>query len=754
MFRFFSRPRPRRKTSTARKSGLRARPLAELMEDRQLLTTFPVSNLNDSGTGSLRQALLQVLSDTNNSTTSPDVISFQLSGNSLSQYRIAVQSPLPTLSRPVIIDARSLEANVPGATGPVLELDGNAAGTTAVGLQIYGQNVTVEGVAVDGFAGGGIVVNGSVTNGVGGATGVLLAYDSIGVTNADTVNANSQFGIELTSGAHYDTVQSDVIAGNQGTGLIITGSGTTSNTVSGDYIGNDTSGHWFRNSGYGIAISNGASNNYVGGTYIVDSGNTGVQLVQTSGNYFWGNDIQNNAGNGVEINGSTNNTIAASTIFANANTGVWIHSSAGASTGNVIGAAYSGGGDVISANGNWGVYISDSGSTSNVVQNDLIGTDFSGENAWGNAYNGVDIVGGAAYNTIGGTTASTRNVISGNDYNGVLIYGSYNTVEGNYIGLDASGTRALANGADGVVLGQGAYGNLIGGTSAAARNVISGNGGHGVTVTDGGTAWNTIEGDWIGTNANGNAAVGNHDGVVIVSGSTYTNVNNDVISGSVSDGVYISGNGTSFNHVYNSFIGTDSTGENVLGNGIYGVAITLGATWDYVGQDFSGNASRNLISGNGADGVYLASAGSIADYIEDNLIGVDANQWKSLGNHGNGVTVDGGATYDYVIGNTVSGNWSNGILINGGSTNDITVTYNVIGTVQGGYYLIGNVGSGIVLNGTQNDTIGGNYVWANGGWGILAEGGSGGEYVNTISGNNYGAYGSGQVNRNGDFASM
>ena len=91
-----------------------------------------------------------------------------------------------------------------------------------------------------------------------------------------------------------------------------------------------------------------------------------------------------------------------------------------------------------------------------------------------------------------------------------------------------------------------------------------------------------------------------------------------MIAGSVSDGVYISGSGTTYNNVYGNFIGTDASGENALGNGAYGVAITLGAEDNAVGLDDYGNTSRNVISGNGADGVYLASSGTNGDEIEYN----------------------------------------------------------------------------------------------------------------------------------------
>ena len=160
-----------------------------------------------------------------------------------------------------------------------------------------------------------------------------------------------------------------------------------------------------------------------------------------------------------------------------------------------------------------------------------------------------------------------------------------------------------------------------------------------------------------------------------------------------------------------------------------------------------------MISANGSDGVYLASAGTNADTVNDNLIGVDYASTHGLGNHGNGVTVDGGASWDYVDGNTISANQSYGLLINGGGTDHIEVLSNVIGTVQGGSLMFGNGASGIALVGTTGDNIEGNYLWSNGGWGIVAYAGSGAG-VNFISGNNYGFYGSGNTNRNGDFAAF
>ena len=142
---------------------------------------------------------------------------------------------------------------------------------------------------------------------------------------------------------------------------------------------------------------------------------------------------------------------------------------------------------------------------------------------------------GATNNTVGGTAAGARNLISGTrgeagSYgDGVLIEGSgtsANQVEGNYIGTNAAGSGALANRGDGVFI-SGASNNTVGGTAAGARNLISGNGGQGVAIVgfadapSGGAASNNqVEGNYIGTNAAGSGAVGNGHGGVLISGPT------------------------------------------------------------------------------------------------------------------------------------------------------------------------------------------------------------------------------------------
>ena len=211
----------------------------------------------------------------------------------------------------------------------------------------------------------------------------------------------------------------------------------------------------------------------------------------------------------------------------------------------------------------------------------MIGTDITGESRLTSTGlqngNGVNLVDGSSDNTIGGTTAAARNIISGNADTGVYIgvdefpapYRG-NVVEGNYIGTDAPGTAALANAYDGVELDTGASGNTIGGTTAAARNIISANPYAGVEIDDAND--NVVEGDFIGTDVTGTAALGN-------GARTYTPV---------------------------VFLSQDSASANTIGG--------LTAS--------PGTGAGNLISGNIGSGVVFGSAGP-NNLVAGNLIGTD-----------------------------------------------------------------------------------------------------------------------------------
>ena len=170
----------------------------------------------------------------------------------------------------------------------------------------------------------------------------------------------------------------------------------------------------------------------------------------------------------------------------------------------------------------FGEGITISGDTvGNRIEGNYIGTDPTGTIDRGNTDDGVNILNGASENVVGGTTPAARNVISGNTFNAVLVNrATGNRIEGNYIGTNKAGAKGLANGDGGgaAVLLRDSSGNTVGGTTAGARNVISGNGAEGFFI-DPESDDNKVLGNRIGTAANGTGALGNGDDGVFVQGS-------------------------------------------------------------------------------------------------------------------------------------------------------------------------------------------------------------------------------------------
>ena len=148
-------------------------------------------------------------------------------------------------------------------------------------------------------------------------------------------------------------------------------------------------------------------------------------------------------------------------------------------------------------------------------------------------------------NTIGGTTAGARNVISGNMLSGVLLNGADatgNFVQGNFIGTNAAGTAALGNDLNGVSTSN-APNNTIGGVTTDARNIISANARHGVSIgidTNSGSTGVTVRNNYIGTDVSGNNCLGNlRDGVFVNRGSVSHTVVENLITCNGRNGVNI-----------------------------------------------------------------------------------------------------------------------------------------------------------------------------------------------------------------------
>src|SRR5208283_3157531 len=135
--------------------------------------------------------------------------------------------------------------------------------------------------------------------------------------------------------------------------------------------------------------------------------------------------------------------------------------------------------------------------------------------------------GGPSGNIIGGTTPGARNVISGNTSYDVYFAGpgtAGNLVEGNYIGVTPDGSHKVGSTCAGVIIFGGATNNTIGGASAGAGNVISGSYGYGVYISDAGNAGNVVQGNIIGADAAGTNSLGNGYHNVLLQLGTTNNI--------------------------------------------------------------------------------------------------------------------------------------------------------------------------------------------------------------------------------------
>lgn len=476
-----------------------------------------------SNTCTLRAAI-QEANAVPNAGAGPDEIRFDLSGSG--PHEIQPQTELPALTEAVVIDGTTEpdHAGTPAIDAPVVEIDGQNT-TGASGLVIEAADVRIEGLSLTGFDGKGIKVD---------APEAVIGENYIGVAPDGTADGNDLEGIAVQ--------------------------------------GQDTR--------------------------IGDDGSNGTD------------------------------------------------------------------GNVISANGNFGIGFVDTGS---VIVGNRIGTTPDGLGELGNAESGIQIAFGSSI-TIGGPARDQRNVISGNGASGIRTAGSSLTISNNYIGIGADGTTGLGNEKDGVRLRNGATATVIG-----PHNVISGNDRAGIRLTDSngnGTTNNTVEGNFIGTNAPGTAAVANaEDGVVIQDDASDNQVGGlsastrNVIAGNERNGVSLL-SGAEDNAVVGNYIGTNASGTGAVPNET-GVDIAFGAS---INNSIGGpqDGAGNLVSGNEFDGILINNSAG-PNTVQGNRVGLDADG-NALGNGSAGIDIDnssqttvGGTSTG--SGNTVAYNGDSGVVV-------------------------------------------------------------------------------------------
>ena len=404
-------------------------PLATMQTWDGLLATFVVTNTNDSGAGSLRQAILDA-----NTLAGADTITFDISGGD--PYEINLSSALPGISEEVFIDGWS-EDNWDDK--PVVIIDGN--GLTGHGLVFLStsDNSTVRGLVIRDFDGNGVTINGDADN-------ISLVGNYIGSLEADGSDAgggeeNTGHGVFIsgannTIGGTTATTR-NVISGNQGSGIEIENSGgfgAFGNFVVGNFIGSDATGTIaVGNSNTGISIFNGATNNIIGtdlngtndaleGNLIAGNLNHGMQLWNANSNAIRGNSIGVNLTQ-TELLGSTNLGIQLG----------------GGSSSNTFGGNTSQAANVIGGSNLSGINLTSAGTSNNLIYGNFIGTESTETVNLGTRGSGIFIENGATNNIIGGVGAGQGNTIAYSGDNGIGVEGigtTGNTIRGNSIYLN------------------------------------------------------------------------------------------------------------------------------------------------------------------------------------------------------------------------------------------------------------------------------------------------------------------------------
>lgn len=445
--------------------------------------SFTVNSSSDTNDGacdpiqcSLREAMLAA----NDSGSLTSVIGFQIPGSGV--HTIQPTTPLPALAGSTFIAGQSQ----PGFTGtPLIEIDGSVAGAGANGITLNGGYGGVRSLIINRFNGIGIQIN---TLGGNEIVGNYIGTNQAGSGSFSPMSAGISINNAPNNYIGRGAIASrNIISGNL-EGIVISGIGASRNLVQGNFIGTNVAGTAaLGNSLNGIRIDNAPQNRIRYRMRIapnVISGNGNGILIS-------GSDADAN-----EVMGNYIGTNAAGTAaLGNTLDGVRVEGASDTSIG-VGGDVIFVNGNVISGNAN-GVHIIGPSATGTRINGNLIGTNAAGTIALGNLHFGVWLENVDAI-TIGGTTTSQTNVISGNNPSqlspggGIRVSGTGNIIQGNKIGTDKSGASAIGNGTAGIWL-DGAINTQIDGISSEdAYNVIAYNNGTGILISGASAVGNLI----------------------------------------------------------------------------------------------------------------------------------------------------------------------------------------------------------------------------------------------------------------------
>jgi hypothetical protein len=306
-------------------------------------------------------------------------------------------------------------------------------------------------------------------------------------------------------------------------------------------------------------------------------------------------------------------------------------------------------GNQISGNGGAGVFIG-AGSANNKLNGNFIGTTADGDAAIGNGGAGVWID-HADRNSLTGCRFVNNpfvyyNVISGNRGNGLRVTDSNGVVvQGNFFGAAANNAAVIGNGRNGILVDGTSRNTQVGGVIPLG-NVSAGNRANGIAVTGNARGFVTFN-TFGGLFAFGGAAPNGHDGVLITSTGGNNLVRTNVMSGNRGNGIEIGGNAWGVT-VDPDIAGTNTDGNAALPNGGDGLRIDGNAHGNVVGGNLRSVIPQNTFSANDGYGIVITGTAH-ANRIFRSFVGTEILGGTALGNGRGGVLI-GGSAYRNVIG--------------------------------------------------------------------------------------------------------
>ena len=684
----------------------------ESLEGRQLLSTFTVANLAPSGSGSLRQAILQ-----SNASPGADTIDFGVSGT----IRLR-RASLPAITDAVTIDGTSAPSF---AGSPVVTVD--FRGTRGFKFAAGSDGSVMRGLSVVKAGGDGVTLIGSH---------ITLEGNYIGLrANGRTLAGNGGDGVRIAAASHDNLIgHLDPI-----TGVTFANADAVSMQPVSAWQGiraSDTAGQY-------LIVGTSADNGLLYEGPISGSGGTSfsVNYPGATSTSVYGPDVlpgdrvrlvgsyRNGEGTvqGFLYEGATGDLTQADnyrTIDYPGAKYTYVHSTMG---GLAVGNADGPEGDLPIGTGHAFLYdVAKSAILPDIVYPGSTSTTAYG--IWHNGETSYTICGGYSEFAGSGGTVGHAFLVDYDSATGQYSHWTSFDYPNGPIGKDyITHFEGISSEEKGVYtlnadsLQRGSANPAQGSWVSVRRNTDN---------SFGTAAW--VDLDYPGVTdgiVSSNSVAGNQVvGVVITSAGTFSyqaTVNSgfqlsNVISGNKGNGVGIYGSND--NRVAMNFVGTDVSGTLRRGNGKNGVFVTSGSARNRIGGEatagndptdgvFARPPQGNLISGNAANGV-LINHRATQTILSGNFVGTSASGNIALGNRLDGVAIDRadgnqliGCTFrqdPFVFYNVVSGNGRNGLRIT--NSNDTTVQANFLGVGANNATIVANRGDGLLVSGSSKNT--------------------------------------------------